>query len=130
MLDADRADWNAAMDELDRELDDLDAELAIAEAEFEADRASDKASVARAVQRQLDAYTQWFDRRQAQSNEFQRSSSAASSALRDGVREAMNDLGPARTAAMRAFWGASLICYRLPGPECRISWVSAFEAQP
>lgn len=132
MRDADEAEWNADVDELDRELDDLDDESAIAEAELEADLASDEASFTGAVQRQLDAYSNWFDRLQARSNavdadvqarrdqalgalrdrradaaqalaEFERSSSAASSALRDGVHQAVADLDRAVKAAVRAF---------------------------
>jgi recombination DNA repair RAD52 pathway protein len=54
---ADQAAWDAHVAELDRELDELEVEMAIAEARLNAELAADDAAFAAAVDAELDAWS-------------------------------------------------------------------------
>lgn len=56
MAEEDDETWNAYFTELDRELDELDAEVVVMESQLAADDAEDWAAFERAVEEELDAY--------------------------------------------------------------------------
>ena len=62
---ADQAAWDAQVAELDRELDELEVEMAIAEARLDADLAADDVAFAAAVDAELEAWSSHIDAMQA-----------------------------------------------------------------
>jgi uncharacterized membrane protein HdeD (DUF308 family) len=62
---ADRAAWDAYAAELAWDLDELDVEMAIADAALDAELAADAAAFDAAVQAELDAWNDWIGLRQA-----------------------------------------------------------------
>jgi hypothetical protein len=62
---ADQAAWDAHVAELDRELDELEVEMAIADARLDAELAADDAAFAAAVDTELDAWSSRIDAMQA-----------------------------------------------------------------
>ena len=56
MAEEDDAAWNAYFNELDRELDELDAEVVVMESQLAAGAAEDWAAFERAIEEELDAY--------------------------------------------------------------------------
>jgi len=61
MAEEDDAAWNAFFTELDRELDELDAEVAVMESQRAAEDAEDWAAFQRAVEEELQAYDELID---------------------------------------------------------------------
>jgi hypothetical protein len=65
LREADQASWDAHVAELNQELDELEVEMAIAEARLDADLATDDAAFAAAVDTELDAWSIHIDTMQA-----------------------------------------------------------------
>jgi hypothetical protein len=125
---ADQAVWDAHVAELDRELDELEVEMAIAEARLDAELAADDVAFAAAVDTELDAWSVHIDTMQAsavaakhharakreaailrvqerravakhQLQAFRKGSSEAAPARRADVSQAMEDLDRAADEA-------------------------------
>jgi hypothetical protein len=100
MADEDEAAWNAASEELDRELDELDAEIAVMESQIAADMAEDWDAYERAVDAELDAYDRMLEesreRVEGAKAEVRRRSHEAVDHARNNVRavgEALHRMG-------------------------------------
>jgi hypothetical protein len=61
MAEEDEAAWNADFEELDRELDELDAEVAVMESQLAADAAEDWDAFERAVREELASYDRMLE---------------------------------------------------------------------
>jgi hypothetical protein len=125
---ADRAAWDAHAAELGRELDELEVEMAIAEARLEADLAADDLAFAAAVDAELDAWDLHIDALKARAaaarqraragheaailqvrarraaagqklQAFRKGAAEATPARRAGVSQAMDDLDRAADEA-------------------------------
>jgi hypothetical protein len=95
--------WDEDLVDLDRELDELDVELAIAEAQLEVDLAADQAAFEAAVQRQLDAYHAYVEGLQARAAQAGQTARGKLEAAVTSVRERR----AAAAARLRSYRDAS-----------------------
>lgn len=103
MAEEDEAAWNAYLDELDRELDELDAQVAVMESQIEASMAEDWAAFERAIEAELAADDRLLEATRERvaraKDEVRRRANEAVAHVRDAAKEVGEALKSRRAEA-------------------------------